>query len=249
MLLLLARARAELGVSLGYVLPEEQLVSAARWTGRALILAEHLDDRNLLAFALRVHGNELRKVDRPTAAMVRLRRSAELTHECDRAPVLLQLARAAGELGDAALFESVLVQARHLIESGPHNTIANPYALHEVRLRGLVRTGQARQAVRLLDRSPDGASAVPPQWQAMLHVTTGEVLLAGAAFDDAESAFRAAVLIAESFRLPHQIQRTIRATAGKLPSACESATAALERLTATSRSVDPPLVPGPLLLP
>jgi transcriptional regulator with XRE-family HTH domain len=46
---LLARARAELGVSLGYVLPEERLVSAARWTGRALRLAEHRDDRELLA--------------------------------------------------------------------------------------------------------------------------------------------------------------------------------------------------------
>ncbi len=37
---LLAQARAELGVSLGYVLPEERLTSAARWTGRALWLAE-----------------------------------------------------------------------------------------------------------------------------------------------------------------------------------------------------------------
>src|SRR5207248_7624470 len=59
-LLLLARARAELGVSLGYVLPEERLAAAARWTGRALWLAKRLDQQELLALALRVHGNELR---------------------------------------------------------------------------------------------------------------------------------------------------------------------------------------------
>jgi transcriptional regulator with XRE-family HTH domain len=46
-LLLLARARAELGVSLGYVLPEERLAFAVRWTGRALRVARHLDDTDL----------------------------------------------------------------------------------------------------------------------------------------------------------------------------------------------------------
>jgi hypothetical protein len=46
-----------------------RLASAARSTGRALLLAEHLDDRDLLAFALRVHGNELRKAGRSTAAV------------------------------------------------------------------------------------------------------------------------------------------------------------------------------------
>ncbi|MER7441574.1 hypothetical protein [Micromonospora avicenniae] len=51
-MLLLARARAELGVSLGYVLSEERLVNAARWIGRALWLAGNLDDQDLLAFTL-----------------------------------------------------------------------------------------------------------------------------------------------------------------------------------------------------
>ena len=49
---------------------KETVVSSA--PGRSLRLAEHLDDRELLAFALRVHGNELRKVDRSTAAIARL---------------------------------------------------------------------------------------------------------------------------------------------------------------------------------
>jgi transcriptional regulator with XRE-family HTH domain len=230
-LLLLARARAELGVSLGYVLPEERLVSAARWTGRALVLAEHLDDRELLAFTLRVHGNELRKVDRPTAGTARLHRSAKLARERDRTLVLLQLARATGELGQPVPFDSILNTARRLVDENCHG-VASPYALHEVHLRGLVRTGRARQAARLLDQPQGRTDAVPPQWQAMLHVTTGEVLLANGDADEAEAAFRRAVLVAESYRLPHQIQRVVRATGGRLPAARESAHAALERLVA-----------------
>lgn len=113
-MLLLARARAELGVSLGYVLPEERLVSAARWTGRALRLAVQLDDQDLLAFALRVHGNELRKVDRPGAAVARLRHAVDLATTADRAAATVQLARAAGELGDATLFDHVMDNAWRL---------------------------------------------------------------------------------------------------------------------------------------
>jgi transcriptional regulator with XRE-family HTH domain len=87
-LLLLARARAELGVSLGYVLPEERLVSAARWTGRALWLAERLDQQELLIFTLRVHGNELRKIDHLSGAVERLHRAAQLVSDRDAAPFL-----------------------------------------------------------------------------------------------------------------------------------------------------------------
>jgi transcriptional regulator with XRE-family HTH domain len=60
-LMLLGRSRVALGVSLGTVLPEERLVTAARWTGRALLIAERLEDPTFLAHALRMHGNELRR--------------------------------------------------------------------------------------------------------------------------------------------------------------------------------------------
>jgi len=133
---LLARARAVLGVSLGYVLPEERLVTAARWTGRALWLAEHLEDQNLLAFTLRVHGNELRKVERPAAAVARLRRSVNLAADADRTAALVQLARAAGELGNAALFDLSIGDAWRLVDTRPGAGLASPYALHEVHLRG-----------------------------------------------------------------------------------------------------------------
>jgi transcriptional regulator with XRE-family HTH domain len=58
---LLAQARISLGVALGHLLPEEQLATAARWTGRALRITWHLQDRPLLGLVLRMHGNELRK--------------------------------------------------------------------------------------------------------------------------------------------------------------------------------------------
>ncbi|MFW5420980.1 hypothetical protein J0910_30640 [Nocardiopsis sp. CNT-189] len=64
---LLARPRTALGVCLGHLLAEEQLHAAARWTGRALVLAEQLDEPELHAHVLRMHGNELRKAGRPAA--------------------------------------------------------------------------------------------------------------------------------------------------------------------------------------
>jgi len=98
-----------------------------------------------------VHGNELRKVERPAAAVARLRRAAELAPEADRDAALVQLARAAGELGDAAMFDRAVDDARRLVDARPSRGLASPYAVHEVRLRGLVRTGRAALAINLLD--------------------------------------------------------------------------------------------------
>ncbi len=73
-------------------------------------------------------------------------------------------------------------------------------------------------------------TTIPPQWQAILHVTTGEVLLACADGSQAETAFRAAIVIAEDHRLPHQIQRIIRASTSHLPAVAEIAREALDKL-------------------
>ncbi len=205
---ILVRARAELGVSLGYVLPEERLVSATRWIGRALLLAEHLDDRDLLAFALRVHGNELRKVGRTAAAVARLRRSAALSREADRGAALVQLARAAGEVGDRALFDHAMRAASRLVDGTPGLGLASLYALREVHLRGLVRTGRPGLAMTMLERHRMPSTMIPPQWQAIVQVTIGEVLLTRAETSQAETAFRSAIVIAGAHRLPQQIQRT-----------------------------------------
>lgn len=106
---------------------------------------------------------------------------------------LVQLARAAGELGDAALFDLTIDQARRLFDTTPGKGLAGPYALHEVHLRGLVHTNRANLATELLDHNCLSTRAIPPQWQAILHVTSGEVLLARADTSQAETAFRAAI--------------------------------------------------------
>jgi hypothetical protein len=228
-LLLLARARAELGVSLGYVLPEERLASAARWTGRALWLAERLDEPELLAFALRVHGNELRKIDHIGAAVTRLLRAAQLVSDRERGDILVQLSRATGELGDPALFDQAIESARRLADGNTVAPLTSPYALHEVHLRGLAHTGRSQQAIALLAQHQTAATAMPPQWEAILHVTSGEVLLAHTDVVQAAAAFHNAMSIAERHRLPHQIQRVMRASKHHLPDVEELAQAALKR--------------------
>jgi len=229
-MVMLARARAELGVSLGYVLPEERLASAARWTGRALRLAEYLDDQGLLAFALRVHGNELRKVERPSAAVARLHRSITLTPPDDRGPALVQLARAAGELGDPKLFDQVIADAWRHIDSACSVGLGSEHVLREVQIRGFVRTGRPHLAADLLNDHPLPTSGIPPQWQAIMHVTTGEALLAHTDIPSAAAALRDATTIAEAHRLPHQIQRVIRASTPILPAKAELGSQALSRI-------------------
>ncbi|TMM34390.1 MAG: helix-turn-helix transcriptional regulator [Actinobacteria bacterium] len=229
-LLLLTRARAELGASLGYVLPEERLASAARWTGRALRLAERLDQQELLILALRVHGNELRKIDHVGGAVSHLEHAAQLASDRARGAVLVQLARAVGELGDPARFDRTIDSAWRFAGSSNAEALASRYAVTEVHLRGLMRTGRPRQAMNMLAGTSLPSVATPPQWQAMLQVTVGEVLLAGADLLQAATAFRSAIVIAERHRLPHQIQRIVRTGGRGLPAVHDVARQALDRL-------------------
>ncbi|MER6790975.1 hypothetical protein [Amycolatopsis mediterranei] len=99
-LYLLASARLALGVSLGTVLPEERLPSAVAWTGKALVLAQHLDDDRFLAGTLRMHGNELRKAGRVRAAAARLESAVALSATpAGQGAASALLARAAGDAG------------------------------------------------------------------------------------------------------------------------------------------------------
>jgi len=77
---------------------------------------------------------------------------------------------------------------------------------------------------------------VPPQWQAILQVTIGEVLLTRADTSQAETAFRSAIVIAGAHRLPNQIQRAVRASGRRLPAVAKLAHQALSKLR----------VPGPI---
>ncbi|WP_237774366.1 helix-turn-helix transcriptional regulator [Actinosynnema sp. ALI-1.44] len=232
-LILLGHGRAALGVSLGTVLPEERLTAAARWTGKALQVAERLDDPVFLAHALRMHGNELRKADHPAAAIARLGRAIEVSTDREgQGAAYALLARAAGEQDDPDLFDYAISGYRDLLDSGTaRGMLFNPFTFREVQLRGLISTGRPNIAARIMETAQLDALPAAPQWHIIERVTAGQVLLAAGKLDAAADALRTALASAESHRLPHQIQRTIRAAHdGGFTDISDAGNAALRRL-------------------
>ncbi|MEU1819957.1 helix-turn-helix transcriptional regulator [Streptomyces abikoensis] len=229
---LLARARVGLGVALGNVLPEERLATAARWTARSLEAARRLgDDPALLSGILRMHGNELRKAGIHGAAVERLRHAIAIAPTVDdRAAVLPLLARAAGALGDRELFDSVMCEADSLVGTVGNTSLFNPFSLHEIRLRGLLDTDRARAAIRLVEEQPTLTTTVAPQWRVIELVTVAQVRLIGTDHIGAAEALNAAVGEAAIQRLPHQLQRIMRAAGQRLPEVRAAAGDALDRM-------------------
>ncbi|GAA3082878.1 helix-turn-helix transcriptional regulator [Streptomyces rectiviolaceus] len=228
---LLAHARVGLGVALGNVLPEERLATAAHWTAKSLSIATHFDDPAFSSYALRMHGNELRKARITGAAVDRLRHAAALAPNPEaRAAVLPLYARAAGQLGDASLFDSVMQEADELIQSATHTSLFNPYALHEIRLRGLVGTGRADLAIRLVDHGPDSTTTVAPQWRVIELVTVAHVRLLADDQGGAAESLNTAMAEAVVQRLPHQLQRIVRTAGDRLPVERGTAVQALDRM-------------------
>ncbi len=233
-MILLGQGRAALGVSLGTVLPEERLAAAARWTGKALLVAERLGDPVFLAHALRMHGNELRKADHVGAAIAHLSRAVAVSGDREgQGTAFALLARAAGERGDRDLFDHAITGYRDLLDIGTgRGMLFNPFTFREIELRGLISTGRAAEAVRVMQADQVHGPPVAPQWHIIERVTTGQVLLAAHHRDGASEAFRAALVAAESHRLPHQVQRTIRAADGAgLAEIGAEGRAVLQRLT------------------
>lgn len=234
--IMLAHGRAVFGTALGDVLPEERLATAARWTGRAVRAAERLDDQAALAHALRRHGNELRKAGHPAAAVIRLNEALRISsNTTDRGEALALLARTAGELAEADLFDWAVSQANQQLETAAEHTILfNPHSLTEIHMRGLLATGRPAAAASLIPPSAQTSPPAAPQWAIIERVTAGSVLIAVGELDHAADELRWAVAEAEDRRLPHQIQRIVRATT-ETPSAAvravhTAATTALSRL-------------------
>ena len=209
---LLAQARMSLGVALGHLLPDERLATAALWTGRALRIAWHLQDRPLLGLVLRMHGNELRKAGHPDAGIIRLRQALQVDdHPVRQGAGLVLLARAAAESGQADLFDATASQCVQAIEKAPeHDVLFSPFTVREVRLRGLLATGRTAQAADLAGRYPAGSGPPSPHWRVIERITTAEVLARAGDERTAESMLTAAISAAETLRLPHQVQRVIR---------------------------------------
>ena len=172
---LLAQARVSFGVTLGHLLPEEQMATAARWTGRALRLALDLGDRTLLASVLRMHGNELRKAGHAAAALIRLRQSLQLNdHPGHRGAALVLLARAAAESGQADLFDTVTGQCVQALKADEgHEVFFNAFTVREaasadysplaVRERPLTWSKALRPGKVRLPRSGASSSGSPPR--------------------------------------------------------------------------------------
>ncbi|RKT08233.1 hypothetical protein BX286_6317 [Streptomyces sp. 3211.6] len=229
---LLAEARLGLGTALGNVLPEERLATAAHWTAKSLEVTKAFDDPTLTATALRMHGNELRKLGLAGAAVQRLAQAASVAPNiADRAAVLPLLARAAGVLGNQALFDRAVREVHQLMDTVDHTSLVNPVALHEIHLRGLISTGRAREAIRLAEGPvPSPTITVAPQWRVIELITTGRVRLLAGDRHGATQLLETAVQQARAQRLPHQLQRVLRAGGEALPQVTSAASLALEEL-------------------
>ncbi|WP_406639200.1 helix-turn-helix transcriptional regulator [Amycolatopsis sp. WGS_07] len=231
-LLLLASARLALGVSLGTVLPEERLTGAAAWTGKALRLARHLDDTPFLAHTLRMHGNELRKANRLSAAVARLEHAVAVSSDpAGHGSALALLARASADAGLGDKFDTAIDGCRRALDAGAENgMLLNPFTMREIHARGLLSLGRPGDALRVLHASGAGEPAAP-QWQVIENVTTGEVLAATGEHAGSAETLRTAIATAEKRRLPHQLQRAIRAAErGGLTSVADAGFAALRRI-------------------
>jgi transcriptional regulator with XRE-family HTH domain len=209
---LLVQARVSFGVALGHLLPEERLATAARWTGRALRIAWDLGDRQLLAFVLRMHGNELRKAGRAVAGIIRLRQSLQAEdHPARSGAALVLLARAAAESGQPELFDTAVRQCVQVLKTAPGNEVLfNTFTVREVRLRGLLATGRIGQAVDLAESFSADDGPPTPQWRVIERITTADVLARAGDEETAADMLSAAISDAETLRLPHQVQRVIR---------------------------------------
>ena len=119
--------------------------------------------------------------------------------------------------------------------------MVNPFVLREVRLRGLLATDRVDETSDAAEDDPPDATGVAPQWRAIERVTAAEIHCARGDDTAAAAALMQSITFAETFRLPHQVQRAMRAARGRLPEIEEAGTAALERLQLSL----PPAQPNP----
>jgi hypothetical protein len=211
-LVLLTQARAAFGIALGHLLPDEQLATGARWTGKALRIAQRVGNQQLLAYVLRMHGNELRKAGHPAAGAMRLQHALEISdRRAEHGSALVLLARAAAEAGHKDLFDDAIRQCLRLLDIEPgQDALFTRFTVREARLRGLLATGRTTAAATLAARPPGGAEPPTPLWRVIERITTANVLASSGDAGTAAGMLTTAISDAETLRLPHQVQRVIR---------------------------------------
>jgi hypothetical protein len=92
-------------------------------------------------------------------------------------------------------------------------------------------TGRIAEAVRQLDRAPAAGLGATAQWRIIAAITAGQVLLRRGDLAGAGEQLNVAIDGATLHRLPHQLQRIVRA-GGNVPDVQERANGALDQLRA-----------------
>jgi transcriptional regulator with XRE-family HTH domain len=215
LLLMLASAQATLGVILGDLLPEENLWMSVHFFKRAVTIVDEHDDALLKAEVYRGCGNELRKHKQYAEAVSYLEQALSLSADgITKGLAAALLARTFGEMGDWENFRNGMRTALYFQDKVASFTPTfNPVMLQEVRLRGLLNAQHVNEIPLLLKQNTTHSLSVSiaPQWQVISHLTKAEALFHVGKLDDGLDNLKTALIGAELCKLPHQVQRAIRA--------------------------------------
>ncbi|HYU76950.1 MAG TPA: helix-turn-helix transcriptional regulator [Ktedonobacteraceae bacterium] len=215
LLLTLASAQATLGIILGDLLPEENLWISVHFFKKAVAIADEHGDALFKSEVYRGCGNELRKHKHYTEAVSYLEQAFFLAPDAmSKGMAAALLARTYGEMGDQENFLDAIGSVLYAQEKVDSFTPTfNPVTIYEVRVRGLLNVGQMNAQLSLLEQDTTHFFAVPiaPQWHVISQLTRAEAMFHIGRVDEGLANLKTALIGAELCRLPHQVQRAIRA--------------------------------------
>ena len=215
LLLMLASAQAMLGILLGDLLPEEELWVSVAFFKKAAAIVDEFGNASIQAEIYRGYGNELRKYKQYEQALRCLEKALFLAPDkIAQGTVAALLARTYGEMGERENFGEVMQTVLYVQDRTTNFTSTfNPVMIHEIHVRGLLSLGQISEHSRLLQQNHAQLASIPvaPQWHVISQLTTAQALFHLGKVDDGLAKLQAALLGAELYKLPHQVQRAMRA--------------------------------------
>lgn len=213
--LTLATGQTALGVILGDLLPEEDLYVPVRYLKEAASIVDELGSDKLKAEVHRIFGNELRKHKQFPEAIHHLEFAHLFSSDTQtKGLTAALLARTYGEMGDADHFDEMIREALPLIDTTDQFTATfHPVMIHEIHLRGLMSLGRLDKIRNILGNTEEGSTAfyIAPQWSTISQLTIAEAMLRSRKIDDGLEKLKGALVGAGLCKLPHQVQRAIRA--------------------------------------
>ncbi|GHP00607.1 hypothetical protein KSF_106540 [Reticulibacter mediterranei] len=215
LLMTLAAALAVLGVILGDLLPEEDLWVSVHFFKKAVRIVDDQADREMAAEIYRGYGNELRKHKQYAEAVPYLEQALRFSPDpVSKGYAAALLARTFGEMGDRENFHDAIHTALHFQDiTAAFTPTFNPVMIQEVYVRGLTHVGSLAQIPTLInqDVSRSLSVSVAPQWHVISHLTKAEAQFRLNRVDEGLENLKTALTGAELCKLPHQVQRAIRA--------------------------------------